>query len=789
MIKNYLTTAFRFLKKNKLFTAITTIGLSVALSASFIILLYIINELSYDHCHKNRARVYRVVNSNGDFNTYVSATPYNLAQALKDNFPQIEKTVRVMPIPVTLKPYKGTIPEIAISSESDIFNMFTFPDLKGDIENKLLEDKNSIVLSDRLAKRIFGNQEAVGKEVLAAINDEDHLFIVKGVFSELPENSTFQTQCLISDKWSVEYVKKKFNKTEAEVSSAGDLWVTWVLTSKGADVAKLKKMIRSFSFEGPSGQRNNIFSLQNLSNVYLGSDQILNSGIRGSISSIRIFSALAFLIIVVAAINYIILSMAISSGRSREIGIRKTFGAGIEEIKFQFLNESLLLSCFVLPAALILTYFFLPVAGKIFHVKLQLIMTNGIIYITSCVALVIIIGILSGFYTSQFLSRLNILDILNNKYHIGRRNLILRSGMIVLQLVIFCSFMSAALIIRSQYKFEINKDLGYYNKDILLIDLGPDFKDFSLYLDIIKSKPDVINASGTNVSLPLTQTKVAFAIPGFKNQDAKVTLEILNVDFDFIKTMGMTIVDGRDFSKEFGSDIGGSLILNETAIKKLEITDPVGKELLGQKIIGVVKDFNLFSLHSDITPLTMSIFGKVKNQIVVHYKHDKLKSVLPDLENEWKKISAGKSFQYKEIETVIGSLYSTEKNLSIIVTVFAVLTLLITSSGLFGLTLFLLGSRTREIGIKKVFGSTCREIIQNFLWENIILAFIAALLSAPITIQILIKWLNSFPYKVNVEWGVFLITALFSAAVVLITVYYHSFKASRINPVDTLKYE
>jgi putative ABC transport system permease protein len=793
MFKNYFQTALRFLKQNKLFAGINLFGLSFALASSFIILLYVINELSYDHCHKNRERVFRVLNYYPDVKINTPVSPYVLGSTLKEKFPQIEKTIRVMSLPLTFKTDNGSITETAISADSEIFDIFTLPLVYGSSKRNLLEDKNSIVISRDLARKLFGSKNGVGEKIVTTTFDGDQLFTVKGVFENIPENSTFRAQCILNSRWSVDYINKKFYINNAATSWGRDLWITYVLLSKKSDIKSLTKQINTYTAKKTSGRPASIYSFQNLSDVYLGSAEIRGSEFQGNINSVRMLSALAFLIMVVAAINYIILSTAISTGRTKEIGIRKAFGAGVDKIKTQFLSESLILVSLGLPIALLLMWLSLPLAGNLLHTQLHIMKSNIIVYATSYLALVITIGIASGFYTSSFLSRLKVLDILNNTLHSGKRKHLFRSSLIVLQLIIFCSFMAGALIIRSQYKFAISKDLGYYNKNILLIDLGRDFMGYYNYLNTIKSEPNVIMATGTLETFPIEgQHTFAFTMWPDQDKEKYVTIDLLTVDFNFFKTMGMSIIKGRDFSEEYGNDNYQNRILNEAAVRQLGIADPVGKKVVGQIIIGVVKDFNLFSLYSNISPLSVGISDPSEltlRQIVIHYKPGTINSLLPVLQTEWKKIALNKPFQYKTIEGIIENLYSSEKNLNTIVSVFALLTLVIAAFGLFSLTLFLARSRTREAGIKKVFGSSENAIILTFLRENFILVSIAASLSVPIVMHFMTQWLNKFAFKTSINWWVFVLAYLTAATVVLLTVFYHSYKVSRINPVKALRYE
>jgi putative ABC transport system permease protein len=277
--------------------------------------------------------------------------------------------------------------------------------------------------------------------------------------------------------------------------------------------------------------------------------------------------------------------------------------------------------------------------------------------------------------------------------------------------------------------------------------------------------------------------------PHFQEPEQKIKVEGLAVDFNFIKTMGIPVIKGREFSEEFGSDLTGSVMLNETAVKALGITDPIGQKLGNNNIIGVVKDFNLHSIHSEIPPLSISMTDRYIQQVAVHYKPGTLNNILPFIEAEWKTAAPDRSFSYSTIESLIERLYTSEKNLSTIVSIFALFTLLIAAFGLFGLVLFIGKSRTREIGIKKVFGSSGKAIIYTFLRANLILVFIASVISVPVTIYFMNKWLNNFSYKISISPWVFTIALLTSAFVVLATVFFHSYKASRTNPVKALHYE
>jgi len=790
MFKHYLITALRFLRHNKLYTGINALGLSLSLAASFIILLFVINELSYNHCHKNREQAFRALNYYVDFNMTMSGTPYVLAKTLKQEYPQVisaTNTRYLRGFKLKLSEEFINVPR-SVATDSEVFDIFTIPLINGSADENLLVDLNSIVLSRKQAEKFFPGESPVGKEIVGIINNNEKIFIIKGVFEDLPKNSTFQAECFVNKQWPLDPINQTFGITNADVSWTHNFWITWVLLSEDSDVDELEDQLRDFEVKYISEDPVYQYSLQSLSDVYLKSDDVANTGIKGDMKNIRLFSTVAFLIILIAAINYIILSIAVSTGRAKEIGIRKTTGASISSIRNQLFSESITLAILVLPIALLLMWLGQSYAEKLFQTTLTIINSNIIIYITVYLALTVLIGIASGLYASSYLSRLKVLDVLKKNMHFGKRRKVFSSFLIVIQLVIFCSFVSSTMIIRSQYEFAVNKDPGYYNKDILLINLGRNFPGYSAFMDGIRSNPNVIMAAGVMEGLPMMGS-MSSMVPHFQDKEAKVKVEGLAVDFNFLETMGIKILEGRDFSEEYGSDLTGSAILNETAVDRLGITDPVGKKLGPRTIIGVVKNFNLHSLHSDIPPLDIQLTDKYIHQVAVRYSPGSLNMLTPALEAEWEKIAPDRPFNYSTIEELTENLYSSEKNLSTILSISALFTLLIAAFGLFGLTLFVTKSRTNEIGVRKVFGSSERNIIYSFLRSNFLLVVFAEIVSIPITIYFISKWLNNFAFKVGISWWVFLLAFIIAVLVVLSTVYIHSYKASRINPVDALRYE
>lgn len=790
MFKNYLITALRFLKRNKLFAGINILGLSLALAASFIILLFVINELSYNTCFKNRKQIYRVLDYNVDVKITDDGTPYVLSKSIKDDFPQVNYVATTKNTgKFSLKLNEEFIPiNKAIGTESELFKIFDIH-VSGQQEN-ILDEKNSIVLSLKQAQKFFPDQDPVGKDLIALVNDKEEVFVVKGVFEDIPVNSTLQADCFINSKWSLEEATRRIKDGNAETSWRSDFRWTWLLLDKNADITSLDEQFRGLEKKVFGEEDRYDYSVQNLTDIYLGSEEINSGAPKGNIKNIRIFSAIALLIIIVAAFNYIILSTAVSTGRAKEIGIRKTHGASAKSIRKQLLNESVVLAMLVLPIALFLAWMGKPYAEELFQAKLLIINSNIAIYVIVYVLLTLFIGLASGLYTSSFLSKLNVIGILNNSVQTGKRKSQVRSALIVVQLVIFCFFVSSTLVIRSQYKYALNKNPGYYNEDILFIDLGKNSLDSKAFINSIKTYPNVISAGGAIEALPMINDwPYPMELPDDKSK--KVPIELLAVDFDFVETIGIQVLEGRSFSREFGSDEETSYLLNEKAVKALGLTDPVGKhiDVVEGTVIGIVKDFNLHSFHRDIPPLLMVASDDYVMQVAVRYKSGTLGNLLPLIKTEWDKVAPGKPFSYKTIEEFKKEIYSEEKNLSVIVSISALFSLLIATLGLFGVTLFIVKSQTKKIGIKRVFGSSEKGIVYSFLRTNFVMVVIATVLSIPVTIWAMNRWLSNFAYKTNIAWWIFALTFVLAAFVVMVTVLFHSYRASRINPVEALKYE
>jgi putative ABC transport system permease protein len=789
MFKNYLTTALRFLNRNKAFAGINILGLSLALAVSFTCLLFVINEMSFNSSFKNGKQIYRVLEYYLQLNLTSDETPYVLSTSMKDDFPMVihvAPTKRMGEFGIEMN--EELIPlNHTISTNSDLFKIFDIQ-LSGQQEG-ILDEPNSMLLSRTQSQKFFPAENPIGKEVIAQVGDQEVLFVVKGIFDDIPINSSVYADCFINARWALDKLDQRFEDENSETDWYRSSWQTWVLMDKDADETALDKLFRDLEKKVFGSDDRYDYSMQSLSDVYLGSQDISSDLQKGDMKNIHLFLAIAILIILVAAFNYIILSTAVSTNRAKEIGIRKTIGADFSTIRRQLLYESVILTISALPVALVFAWMGRPVVEELFQTELLLIKSNFAMYILVYFALVIAIGLASGLYTSSYLSKQNVIRILNNTMQAGKGRSRVRFALIVIQLVIFCVFVSSTLIVRSQYNYALNEDPGYYNEDILFVDLKG-VQNPTTFINNIKAYPSVISAGGSVNPLPM-QNSWPYSIPYPHDDSRKVYIELMAVDFDFIETMGLQVIEGRGFSREFGSDGGNSCLLNESAVEALELDEPVGQQIGvdSATVIGVVKDFNLHSFHNEIPPLYIVAADHYAYQVAIHYETGSLNTLLPQIKEEWNRFAPDQALNIRMIDELTKEIYGKERSLSIIISLCALFSLIIASLGLFGLMLFIVKQQTKTIGIKRVFGSSEKSIVLSYVRSNFVIVVLATILSIPPTIIIMNRWLNNYPFRTDIHWWVFAFAFIIALVMVLLTVLYNSFKASRINPVEALRYE
>ncbi|NHB67942.1 ABC transporter permease [Perlabentimonas gracilis] len=792
MLNYNLKTALKFLRKNKAFAAINLIGLSIALAVSFIIILHVVNELTYDSCHKNRKDVYRVFNTFTDVDISSAITPYVLASTLKAEYPQVREAINTRQHrDLFIKQNEELISiKNPIATSSSVFDVFTIPLVSSTGTDGFLDDKYSICLSQNLAHKLFGDGDAVGKEVTTIVNNEEQILRVTAVYKDMPQNSSLRADCLINDQWTVAQVNSiDWIEGSAETSwGSFYFWTTWVLLDPDINPHSFSQNFRELESRYLGENRHPQFFLQNLSDVYLRSDNINSSGLKGSMKDVRLFSIIAILIVVVAAINYIILSTAVSVGRTKEMAVRKTNGARNAHVFHQLLTESTVLVLLVLPLAFFLMMQGLPYANELFQKQITLIGANIPIYLVVYLGSALLIGGISGLYTSLWLSRQKVMSIFNNQVSTGRSKNYFRSILIILQLVIFSTFVSCMLIVRHQYQFALKMDPGFHNENVLFLEIGDNFNQYNALMQELKSNPNIKMAGGTYAPLP-SEYLAGFDIPHYDESEMLVVVDLFDVDINFLETVGISLAEGRFFSENLTAD-SAKCIINQAAVNKLGIKNPLGKSLLDTwEVIGVVNDFYTGSIEKEVSPMLIIMSGYFINQVAIQYLPGSLNVLLPSLQSTWQRLAPNMEFRYSLVEDLIQKLYAKEQNLTVVVTLSAFFILLVALFGLFGLTLFIAQRRTKEIGIRKVLGSSASQIVFSFIKTNLLYVLIAVVISTPITIMVMQEWLNNYVERIDIGWWVFALTFAIAALVVVLTVLAHSYRAAKVNPVEALRYE
>jgi putative ABC transport system permease protein len=511
---------------------------------------------------------------------------------------------------------------------------------------------------------------------------------------------------------------------------------------------------------------------------------------QGNINNVYIFSLIGIIILVIACINYTILSTAKSSTRSKEIGIRKVLGAGKNTLLKQILGESVLISFISLPVALLLAHLLLPSVNQLFRKQLVIHYSENWQFIAGFILLTLFVGLISGSYLAFYLSSFQPVDVLKSKINIGITRSIYQKILIIIQLIIFVVLILGTCIIYKQIHYALHKDMGLNKEGLVIIHYDDDGfrKRYESFKNEISKNPDIINVSGAMFSPPYNGG-MQWDVPRIDDPDQIIKVEGLAVDFNYIETLGFTLSEGRTFSKEFGSD-SSAIMLNETAVKKLGLADPVGKMIDDRLIIGVIKDFHLHSFHKAIMPMIIDIMlMKYAGEVVVRIKPDNISTTMNFIEDKWKEFAPDVPFDYSFFDDALEELYSEEQRFGKIISLFTLLAVFIASIGLFGLSLFIGEQRVKEIGIRKVFGSSVSRIVKLILKEYLLMVLIANLIAWPVAYFIMNKWLQNFAYHAKIDFWLYIGAAALSMFIVLMTMSFQTIKAAQTNPAETLKYE
>ncbi len=808
MLKNYFKVALRNLKRDKIYSFINISGLAIGIACCLLILLYIQNELSYDSFHKNSKRIFRI-NTDIKFGGTELAIPVcsdMMGPLLKQDYPQVEEYTRIYNFggkKLVKKENNYNTEERIAYVDSTFFKVFTFPAAAGKTD-RVLNEPNTVIINKSTAEKYFGGVDAVGKFIETDDNGRT-LYKVTAVIEDMPENSHFKFDFL--------FPMKNLNYDWGNFVSSN--FHTYLLLKEGVNYKEFEKNFEEYDdkyvfpyakqhiqvnskeeFEKAGNKIQS--SLIPLTDIHLYSKRIQEMSPTGNIQYVYIFSAVALFILFIACINFMNLTTARSANRSREVGIRKVLGTERKNLVAQFLTESTLTSLIAVILAVIIVYNILPffnnISGKELKVN-NLFSTQILLFL---LFLPFIIGVLAGSYPSFFLSRFNPVEIIKGKLSKGSKSGTLRSVLVVFQFSTSIILITGTIIIYNQLNYIQNKNLGYQKDQILII---KDVYTLGNNINAFKNEMLKINGvfSGTIsgfLPIPSARNYSAFYNKAANVSGSGFTMQRWIIDYDYMKTLGINLIKGRNFSERFGSD-SLSVILNETAVKQIGYQNPIdeklytwigGGRLVTYNIIGEVRDFNFESLHQNIGPLCF-VFGRNNDLASFKVNAARIPNILDEARIIWKGMTSGMPFNYQFMDDSFNEVYKAERQVGIIAVSFSTLAIIIACLGLFGLATFLAEQRTKEIGVRKVLGASVPSILLMLSKEFIKWIIIANIIAWPITYFIMNKWLQEFAYRIDISWWLFIIAGCLALIIALLTVSFQAIKAATSNPIKSLRYE
>ena len=798
MFKNYLKIAIRNISRTKVFSFINIAGLAIGMAGTLMMLMYVANELSYENFHKNRNQIFRVSVEYGDKNSkmrFAGAMPA-LGPALVEEFPEVENAVRFNRDEYSMLEYneKKFHEQNLFFVDPSVLDVFSFTILKGSQETAL-DAPFSMVITEERAQKLFGGDDPLGKTVLY---NSKHPVKITGIMKDIPANTHLKCDFLMS----FSTLKSLGRIPERPWNVFGDTY-TYLLVKENASVEDLKFKIHGLLEKNTNESFAKVitFDLLKLTDIHMKSKAIVDLAPRGNMTYVYVFSSVAVLVLLIACFNFMNLSTARSLRRMKEVGMRKVLGAKRLQIIKQFLAESLVITLLAVILALVLFELLYPVLNAFLENRLTIGQQN-FRYLFGIVPLVVVIaGVMAGSYPAFFLSKYQPIHAITDRFSPVSGRSGFRRILVIAQFTMAVILIISTAVIFRQLDFMKNSDLGFKKENVILVNFRPRNPDFSrkypVLINQFQQHPQVVSVAG------------AYTVPGRFSKETKTIqkrtgssvesfpIHAISVGFDYIKSMGMEIVEGRNFSRDFLTDERSAMLLNQEAVKKLSLSNPLGVKFIvpgsgGMRemtVIGVVKDFHVYSLRKKIEPLMLYINPDYFYNIAMRIRPEDTQSTLASLEKTWKSIFPNTSFDYDFLENSYNRLYISEEKVGQLLTLFSSLAIFVACLGLFGLASYMVEQRYKEIGIRKVLGADVSRIVFLLSKDFTKSVLIANLVAWPVAYYILYKWLQNYAYRIGIGFWMFLASGAFVLSIALITVSYQAIKAALANPVDTLRYE
>ncbi len=800
MIRNYFKIAWRNLWRSKAFSAINILGLSIGLACCILMFLFIQHELSYDKFHGQAKNIYRLTSiSEGPSGTSnLAVTPAPWAPIMKKDYPEIKNYVRIF------KTEKTDIGEPGQQhySESDLlfadstfFEVFSVNLEKGD-PRKALEVKNSIILTAETARKYFGDADPMGKTLEVNSIFGKVVAQVTGIAKELPAKSHFKFNALVPVQ------------TFGDMSSfwSYHMFQTYLLLNSNVSPSNLESkfpgFVNKYIINNPLADGKQDIHLQPLTDIHLHSNMVGEIGINGDITYIYVFAGVALFILLIACFNFTNLSTARSLTRAKEVGLRKVVGAARRQLLGQFLGETIVVALISLFIAIAIAFLVLPLFNQLSQRELTMDLTGNYPLIIALIVLIISVGLLAGMYPAIVLSAFKPVEVLKGKFTKSSKGVSFRKLLVTLQFVVSIALIASTILVSRQLIFLQNKKLGFDKENVVVLTMPKDMDTARLtsFKNSLLSAPSVISVAGSS-SVPGTAIPVNQVNDGNADLTKALSMQMLWIDMDFVKTMKMKLLAGRDFAAEYPTDKLEGFVINEEAVKKFGWKDPmqsVGKTIQWVvpdriikkgKVLGVVENFNINPLNAAVQPLVMH-YSLLRNQyLYVRFNQNNAGKVTGVLEDEFNEFYPKQSFEYSFLDDNLNAMYSKEQRLGRIFSYFSFLAILIACLGVLGLSMYSIQQRIREIGIRKVLGASIPGITAELLKEFVKPVLIAAIIATPIAWYMMSKWLEDFEYRINISWWIFIAAGTIALLIAIVTVSVQAIKAAVANPVQSLRTE
>ncbi len=789
MFKNLIKTAFRHILKHPGYSVLNILGLTLGISSALFLIIYVSDEVSYDRYHEKSERIYRVSSKitepDDQFTWIVAQIPFG--PQLVQDYPEVQSFVRFINMPRDLYKYedKEFTEENFYYVDSTLFDIFTYKVLKGDVKAALLEP-NKIILTERIATRYFGADDPIGKTLTAGTSTYE----VTGVIEDVPNNSHFRFDAISSR-----------NNLPKQLGSWGNFGVyTYLLFPENFDVkafeTKMQAMYDAYMKTIFGGMNIKIeYILEPLTRIHLYSTNAGEPEPTGSITYVYIFALVALFLVLIAAMNYMNLATARSARRAREVGLRKVVGSRRGPLIAQFLSESTVFTLISLILSLIVLVILLPkfnlLAGKAFD--LQIIYSP--VVLATLLIVILFVGIIGGSYPAFFLSRFSPVTVLKGEITQGSAGSLFRKILVVFQFSISVIMIICTLVVFRQLNYLKTKDQGFDQKDVINVTLnGPMVRKYPVLKQALKDNPEIKFVTSTNTAVGEGSGKVIFNVETDQGMLQR-GVNFAVVDHDFIDALGIKIATGRDFQEDMPSDTLTGAVVNETFVKRMNWAEPIGKKVelgdantLRARVIGVMKDYHQTGMYNEIESLLL-IYRARNNQVYIKLSGNNTQSTLSFIETKWKEIYPDQPFTYAYLSERFSRQFEADEKRGLIFTMFTILAILIACLGLFGLASYMVEQRTKEIGIRKVFGANEGIILKLIAKDFLVLVTAGIVIAIPVAWYFMSNWLQNYIYRTTIGVPLIILAALLTIAITFLTISYKAYQAAIMNPANSLKTE